>query len=215
MAHNNNGEQKEEESSALEKIMGALTVSVIFRHFISGAVFVAAFYFAKNKYEAVDKISEHLKENATAIGAAALLTGTLIYSLHRSITNPILEVLRHLVIWITTQKKGRWVRHFIMPSSVERLMFARWEAGKEYRPTPAHISSWGDYVHLQYTTAIALVLGSYVAFHFDTSPTEWKSSSDLVWVAAIFGLSGFYTDCRKHVVELKCYKEKPAADFQI
>ena len=214
MPHNNQSTDGGDEgaSKALEKIMGTITVGLIFRHFISGAIFIAAFYYSQSPTKALDQLSVALKEHGTGLGITALLTGTLIYSLHRSITNPIMEVLRHFTVWLSGCSLFCWLRWLIMPTMVKDLMFKRWEAGEEYRPSPAHISSWGDYVHLQYTTAIAVVLGSYTAYHLGAASDGWHPAKDLLWIAGIFLVSGFYTDCRKHVVEMECYGKQASKE---
>ena len=219
MAHNNGQEEGTKASNVFEKVMGTLTVALIFRHFVAGAVFVMAFCYAKQHNAAFSALAENLNKYATAVGIIALLAGTLIYTLHRSITNPLIEWLRHVVINFAKRepKKGeqivakgfrKWLDSFFMPESVHSLMEKRWEAGEKFCPSSEHISSWGDYVHLQYTTAIAMLLGSCVAYRFRGSSGSWGASWDVIAIAFVFVASGFYTDCRKHLVELALYAKK-------
>ena len=216
MSHNNqSGGEDEGASKALEKIMGTITVGLIFRHFVSGAVFVAAYYFALDRGQVVENLTTALEKHSTGLAITSLLAGTLIYTLHRSITNPAIEVLRHGIVKRATKDENQEkpdnvsrLRSFLMPKSVEKLMFDRWEAGEQYHPTPAHISSWGDYVHLQYTVTIAMILGPLAAYLLDSNRIGWHWNGLIFWTAVIFFLSGLYTDCRKHIVELESYTKQ-------
>jgi len=212
MAHDNQAKNPDEGAAKVfEKIMGTITVGLIFRHCISGAVFVAAYYYAQDSAKTVENLLSAIEKHGTGLGIVALLAGTLIYSLHRAITNPMLEALRHFVIWLSTLSWWlRWIRILIMPDAVRKLMESRWDAGENFQPTTGHITSWGEYIHMQYTAALAMIFGSAAAHFLGGFSADWPTQCLLTWTAVIFAAAGFHSDCRKQLVEEKYYEKRKA-----
>ena len=218
-------EKPKEVGNAVENLLGNLSLGVVFRHFVSGAFFVGSFLFAKGKlstWKDLDQIYEH----AMPLGLVSLICGSLIYAVHRSITNPVLEALRHYARCFLIRKKCfplclrrlirclLWcIRGFFMPPRVMSMMFERWKYCQSVKPQASHIYEWGDYVHLLYTTGLAVWLGSVAAHWFPpkSNGTLWDSKA-IFLVGGIFMFAGFYTDCRKHIVERRLYRMKRSED---
>ena len=97
-----------------------------------------------------------------------------------------------------------------MPSFVLAMMCDRWEYTDDIKSQTSHIYEWGDYVHLLYTAALAVCFGSLSAYALAADKQNWHGSPELITVISILGIAGFYTDCRKHIVEEKLYGESKA-----
>ncbi len=61
-----------------------------------------------------------LEYHAVLWSIVALLAGTLIYSLHRGLTNLIFEFVRHYLLTPPS------IRSFVMPKRVKILLLKRW-----------------------------------------------------------------------------------------
>ena len=186
----------------MDKILESLTLGTIFRHFLSGAVFVLAFFFAQGALFSVGGVTR-LERHSVALSVLALIIGALIYSGHRCVTNPVIEVVRHQLLRAKSHKR---LRGFFGPPRVMAMMFSRWRHTEAIKPQASHIYEWGDYIHLQYTTALAVGLGSLTAYSLAPSHEHWHFSWRLWLIGLVFFVGGFYTDCRKHLVEEHCYR---------
>ncbi len=190
----------------IDKLFGSLTLGVVFRHFLSGAIFVASFLYSRGSLQNSEDIT-FLKDHSSIVVVWSLICGAIIYALHRSATNPVFEFLRHRIF----AEKCEWFRNFVMPKLVHEMMLKRWEFTHSIKARASHIYEWGDYIHLLYTADLGVALGSASAYRLATNKADWQWNTELILLGVIFLFTGFYTDCRKHVVEQNLYEDTSPA----
>ena len=186
----------------MDKILGTLTIGIIFRHFLSGGIFVAALLYTQDR--CIGHICKILEHHIALWSTLALFIGTIIYSLHRGFTNPIFEFIRHYCI-------PGFMRPLFMPARVRTMLLKRWEfawtEGKKAFKSQ-HVYAWGDYVHLLYTSGLAVWLGSISAALFIKPGLhqKWVWDSPTFFIGLVLVGVGFITDFRKHIVEESLYE---------
>jgi hypothetical protein len=109
----------------MEKLLGNITLGTIFRHFLSGAVFIAFACHAKSNGASAGA-SKLLEKPAGLLTLAALICGAFIYSVHRALSNPGFESLRHKIM-----DRHEKLCQFVMPDYVVRRMRKRWKLAED------------------------------------------------------------------------------------
>jgi len=178
----------------MEKLLGTLTLGVIFRHFLSGGVAIASFLFTR--YGDSVKALALLKDHTATAFAVAVVGGAVIYALHRGLSNPLLEFIRFYLLG--------WCPCWLMPDKVKAFLLKRWEFTKEEKSKAKHIIEWADYVQFLYTSALGLWLGSASAAFVDRKH-DWVFDKKLFLIGLSVFVAGFVSDCRKHCVENELY----------
>lgn len=190
-------------TSLAEKFFERFSLGVIFRHFLSGGIYIAALVYTQ--FGATSRSVSFLREQGGILSVAAIFAGSLLYALHRGISNPIFELLRH---YICDCKCLKWCRYVFLAPRVEIMLHRRWEFGSARKSACDHITDWADYVHFLYTSGFAVWLGS-------VSPVIYLGREKMVfdnrifWLGAVCVIAGFITDYRKHIIEDAIYPEKP------
>ena len=97
------------------------------------------------------------------------------------------------------------IRDFVMPTAALEIMLRRWNYCEKSKPSATHIYEWGDSIHLLYTSALAVWFGSLAAYFLADFKAAWSFDGKEFALGLIFLVSGFYSDCRKHIVEPRVY----------
>ncbi|HYL63254.1 MAG TPA: hypothetical protein VE077_11600 [Candidatus Methylomirabilis sp.] len=127
----------------------------------------------------------------------ALLTGSLIYALHRAMAYRILFALAAVIL--TGCRVYRWETKILLPlvpSEIE-LKLDRWRLRIRQKKDPidTYTSEWGAQVHLLYCTSWAILLGMGIAAIWPNSQSV-ISGAWLVVASAIIALSGLWHHVR-------------------
>lgn len=185
---------------------GAVTIGLVFRHFISGTVFIASFYISSGN---VNELTKNFDGNKIVLATISIIVGSLLYSIHRAIMNPLFDRLRHRLLGF-----DRW-KERIFPKEHRNFMLQRWEYTRAIKSEANHIYDWGDYVALLYTSFLAVITGSFSAAKFSSSASHYSFDWKLISIACIFLISGFVTDCRKHIIEEELYSKEQRFNWNI
>ena len=185
-------------------------MGVIFRHLISGGVFLLVALYTK--YHDASIVFQKFEGHHVSLGVVALVAGTLIYCFHRGITNPRIEFFSQKRI----KREGK--DHLFCEASLD-LMIKRWEHQQETKGasdketkknavSTKAITSWGDVTHLLFTCSFAIWLGFLVCPLTGTLPCNWYSLS-IAFLSFSGGLllfsAGLNNDIRKQIAEKRLY----------
>ncbi len=137
---------------------------------------------------------------------AALLTGVVIYSVHRAIIYPNLYKLV-LTILVVILRKLRWDGDWWLfipfyPSRTERYHdFRRWkERGKE-KSISSNLIEWGSQVHFLYCSSWALLLA--IAFEKGINTCESKFIELACWTLLITLSASFIHHVRYMIYDIE------------
>ena len=149
----------------------------------------------------------------------ALVSGAIIYSFHRTVTNPWIEILRYG--WSRKAiQNAPWFRKYLLCEDAVDVLVDRWDCtlrqdvdkvGEyDFLTAPARyrgLSAWSDYIHLFYCSGISLILGSLFscAYWWDFLTIDWLQATLIVFFLGF----GFLSDVRRQYVEDRCI-ETPA-----
>lgn len=171
------------------------------RYYVCGFVFLLTVFYSSGRLSEI--IVFHKEFGITAyLFFIPLVSGTIIYTIHRNFLNYFIERLRRSI-----QNDREWL---IREDEWEGMLL-RWgvlrvnKEDKEDKKEKAlsNIRTWGDHVQLLYSSGLAILLGSTLTKTFDTSGKEYKFS----WIICIICLSlysiGFFADTRKQTAETK------------
>jgi hypothetical protein len=212
----------------MEETLKTLGLGLLIRSVFAGAFFPISYYIASHppppyRYFGYDQ------KGILATGlAVSLLAGITVYGLHRSLLYPLVE-------WLLDWKKCADFRnrrfkcrlpflrrfdecHWCRLISDETIKRIRRDWGKAERtPGLPHaqekFTAWGDFAHLQYCSAICLLLGILFA--------RWVAEYHRVafWPLIfpgflIFLIAGFVTDWRLRTAREKLAEDSPEASNQ-
>lgn len=167
---------------------------------VSGGIAIGAFFFcsAKVKNWSISVLSA----DWPIIGFATVLIGTMIYGLHRGLTNLVAERFRfrlskeHLEILIPDKVRKKIVQHWKFRSNEDRVI------------QTGYLRNWADIVHATYTSAVGMLAGAAVSWSlFEGVKLNNDSLLATVGVALVLLAAGFINDCRRHRVEECLYED--------
>jgi hypothetical protein len=136
---------------------------------------------------------------ARQIGVA-LLFGATTYGIYRSLIYPIIEGL-------LDSKSVHALRQIIplISERSRRALKVRWErAGEEPNKKSGivkHTTAWADWAHMQYTSALCILLGLLVGSIAGNFETHCHLLIVLIGFSTLFLFSAFVSDWRLHSVE--------------
>jgi hypothetical protein len=180
---------------AMNQLMGLLSPGLLLRSLFSGVFFVIAFLIARDGSDALQATGtiDHL---ATVL-AAALVAGVITYTFHRSLIYALLEWLLNKGCMETARKHAP-----LISRETVLVLLAQWDRGLKPNEIllerAKHFSTWADYAHLQYTSALCIGFGSLCGRIVGGGKVEtyWP----LVFLAAAFVVAAAVSDWRLHAV---------------
>ncbi len=179
----------------MEAILKNFSIGFLLRSVFAGAFFLVSYYSAENGLENLP--SANLGGSITPVLLLSLFVGVVAYGFHRSLFYPFVE-------WFlngTRVTKFRTDRlPLISPQSV-RILIAIWGRGPDAKDGAGyarHVSTWADYVHLQYVSAECIGFGALASRILHPGTHEWSCA--LILLAMAFILAGLVSDWRLHVI---------------
>lgn len=184
----------------MEKLFGSLSLGVVLRHFLSGTFFfLSYFYSIGTKAQELPSI---YATKATSLIIPSILIGITIYALHRSLVNPLIEVLRHLML----KGRGKFSK-FLFPDAPLNGLLQRWLFTANADKISERVIAWADYIHFLYTSSIAISFGSLLPYWAADDSKDWGANYTLIIIVVIFSVSGLLNDLRKQIAEEAVYAE--------
>lgn len=188
----------------MDALFSHFSLSTILRNFVCGSLFVFTAYVSN--HEELNTLHIEGSPAILLLTTAAVGGGMIIYSVHRSLINPIFEALKN---WFL---KCSYIKSFFFPKCCLDKLLRRWKysnEGKDNNDVISNLlSSWADYSHLCYTCGYAVFLGSLTQYF---SHEELTYDYPIIIFGSIFFIAGFINDLRKQIVEdtliPPCYRQ--------
>lgn len=182
------------------KTLETLSLAELLRYFFCGGVFVYAYRYSRGAH------GLPATDSSAALFFVALLAGSIIYAVHRSLLYPTLS---RAALWLALGLRPRsriGARHFnpFKPLEGEAIRDeARWKRRQDKKGIQPHLDEWASQVHLLYCVAWATALGSVVAnsFEVDSGAGKAQFSLFLFLVIAVSLVAAFSADYRRRWFE--------------
>jgi hypothetical protein len=175
----------------MDSILKALSVSSLLRSVFAGVFFVISYYVASHS---LGKLAEIDARTILAVALpVALFAGVTAYGIHRSLLYPLVE-------FCFDTRRAKTLRSkipLISAVTVENLL-RRWDQGADQEKGDCErarrITSWADYAHLQYVSALCIALGTLVGVIIvrEKHPPSWP----LIALAVLLVIAGAVSDWR-------------------
>lgn len=203
----------------METLLSNFPFSFLLRSFFAGVFFALPTVILGNTF------AQSEEDSSLTWIAVSLISGVIIYSIHRAIIYPAIEwflesdcVRRPTASHRCCIKKviSCLCKHTLISNNTKKSLRARWlrEAGggdsaaeKSNEIFAKQISVWADYTHMLYVSSWCTVLGILVACLASHFYPESGSGLDMPLrvafciFALVFLCSGFVSDYRLHQVE--------------
>lgn len=180
----------------MDSILKSFSIGFLLRSVFSGIFFVIAYYVSFHDPHELVKIESSLLFSVAL--PVALFAGVMAYGIHRSLVYPFIEC------WFDSAsgKRSRECFPLIQPSTIETLLW-RWNQGckqaeLDCKVINEHLNTWADFIHLQFTSALSILLGAIAGFNVD--PEKYFFHYQLIFLTALFLISAFVSNWRSHTV---------------
>jgi hypothetical protein len=180
----------------MEQILGSFSIGLLLRSLFAGVFFVASYYVAAHGSDALVPFlsSDNLGKNV----AASLFSGVVGYAFHRSLVYPAV-----VESWINLKRVEKFRMDWpLVGAETIKLLAKKWDEsaeGREYGLARSkHLSTWADFAHLQYASALCIVLGALFGsqLKFSDGGVYWPLAS----VVGLQILAALVSDWRLHAV---------------
>jgi hypothetical protein len=174
----------------MESVLTSFSLSFLMRSVFAGGFFWIAYICGNSGFHALEKVQgNQILSDALPV---ALFSGVTLYGLHRSLLYPLIEFLFDTDIVKCFRK-----RRACVSQNTRIAIVQRWDRGSNQNPLverAKHMSTWADFAHLQYVSALALIGGSVVSGL--VSPADREVSIPLVVLFFLLFTAGLVSDWR-------------------
>jgi hypothetical protein len=179
-----------------DSLLQSLSLGFLLRSIFAGVFFVASFYTATDYPSQFAKMKEL---GATDMLGIALFSGVIIYCIHRAVVYPLIE-------WALDSALAQSLRAkvpLISTLSVTALV-RRWDRNSSDADGPnperaKNISTWGDYTHLLYVSALCILMGAVSARV--SSKATLEMNCPLTILCVFLGCAALISDWRLRRVD--------------
>jgi hypothetical protein len=172
----------------MEDAIKSFQPGFLLRSLFAGAFFPIAYYVCSHSPPPYFYIGVG-KEDIALLALISLLAGVTTYALHRSIVYPLIECILDI-----------WYPRLISDLTIDRIQ-RYWEPSQ----IESKLSTWGDYSHSQYCTALCIGLGALAARLFAVGSSLRDNWALLLSSMVLFFAAGFISDCRLRAVRDRFY----------
>jgi hypothetical protein len=202
----------------MDTLLQTFQFGFLLRSLFAGVFFVLSYCMAAGKTNPLAILGAD-GGNVLAVGLAlALIAGVIIYVLHRSLIYPFVEWFLESE-WSKRQRKN-WcplVGKNAIGTLAKRMHYQSTEKKKYRYQLAQYINVWLDFVHLQFTAALGIVIGAIsgavVAHSLNLFQLEFPPANlPLFSVFAIFFFAAIVSNWTLHSV-LEHLPDQKAPDF--
>ena len=179
----------------MDAVLKAFSIGFLLRSLFAGVFFVISYRVAGEGITVLQRIDPGA---LFSVGLpVAIFAGVTIYSMHRSLIYPFLEY------WLNSEAMERLRRRKpLVSKSTIRTLRSLWCTGldkdKAAESVARHTSTWADYTHLQYTSALCIAAGSVARKLTDPGHYDWDGL--LLALTVSFLVAAITSDWRLHAV---------------
>ena len=180
----------------MDSILKAFSIGFLLRSIFSGIFFVIAYYLVSHDPHELTQIEGQLMFSVAL--PVALFAGVTAYGIHRSLLYPIIE------FWFDSETGKTCRKYFplVSTATIHTLLW-RWNQGEEHtklerKIVNEHFNTWADFIHLQFTSTLSIVLGAVVGRI--VIPGSHSFYYPLVSFAALLFFSALVSNWRSHSV---------------
>jgi len=213
----------------MNEIFKGLSLGTLLRNFFAGFIFIAACWLQFNGTNT--QIWNSLPPLIPLLTLASLTMGAILYALHRATLNTVIEIIRYL----SFSSGESDFCDFLFPQKAREAMINRWNMAAEGELLPylknidnsvnnnltdqlrtsarkkiyhSAMKEWADYIHLLYTSALALSIGTCIGHLSPFASSEAFFSDIFLYAAAgLILIVGVFADIRRHIFELHIDRE--------
>jgi hypothetical protein len=198
----------------MDQVLQSLPIQLTFRGILPGGFLVLSFLVAVKGWEgaACFALSKH-GPSPWLLGLSAIFFGIVVYTIHRALIYPLIEWGLCRPRWkVPFWKDFHWPPYrFISDEACDELL-DHWTIGTR-RPRVRiindsvagiigkHNTSWNDYVHLHYASAVCIGLGAILGSWF--AKNETQCDLPLTIAGAVLLISGLLGDIRRRRVMMR------------
>lgn len=182
---------------SMDSILRSFSISFLLRNLFAGVFFVVGYRCAARGL--APPFGTDAEIVFSVVAPVALVAGVTIYGLHRSLVYPLLEY------WMSSAA-GQCLRHRmpLISTSTVRHLRQQWLKDPEKGNADAtllsrKLASWGDYTHLEYTSALCILAGT--AVRVLTVNGQYVVSWPLLLLAGMLAFGGLVADWRLRTVQ--------------
>lgn len=188
----------------MDSLLKSFPLSLIFRGVVPGGFFVISYVSARYGWNALGIIGDGF---LTTWLPLAVFSGVIAYIVHRSLIYPLTECFFDSPT-MAERREGNY-RQPIRAFTIERALdIWRFGDGKSREQNIArHLVDWNTYVHLQYTSVLCIVAGSFFGCIHDK-----KACWPLIITALVLCIGGLVSHWRLSVVAAKAADERKKRD---
>ncbi len=206
----------------MNSTLKGISLNLLLRNFFAGVFFLGSIY----RGGVISKGDLSLAEILASGTLLALVAGTLVYAIHRTLFNPWIEKFRYG--WLRQNiQESEWFKSLFLSEDAIDLLVNRWDntlrqeideklyeklyeksdekSDVNNKSTAARyrgLASWADYIHLFYCSGLSITLGSLVNIILDPDTTKIDPLQLVVLIT--FLALGLLSDIRRQYVEDRC-----------
>ena len=180
------------------KTLETLSLPELFRYFFCGGAFVCVFRYSRGTHGLPPA------DSAAVLFVIALLAGSVIYAVHRSLIYP---AFGRAALWLALGRPKRKGARYYNPfkpllGEISRDQ-ARWKRRQDEKSVQCHLDEWAAQVHLLYCVAWATLLATTIATLWFPLPSTGVSRFSwlLTFAVSISLVAAFVADYRRRLVE--------------
>ncbi len=151
----------------METVLKAFPFQLICRGVFPGGFFVVSYIVASKGWCGLKNID---KDSISSWLLTAVFSGVMVYILHRSLLYPLVEYsFDRWYVKANRCKCRKCCPPISKRTTVRRL--AWWSTGERKFPDEniaSHLTTWNDYVHLQYASGLCIISGAICAWNCGT-----------------------------------------------
>jgi hypothetical protein len=191
----------------MDTVLKSFSLGFLLRSLFAGVFFVLTYSAATKNTLAEIQVNAG---NVFSFGLVfALAAGVTVYGIHRSAIYPWIEWALY-ADWAKKWREDPRLR--LISKNVIDGIVGRWDAKAEgparMRSRAEQINAWGDYIHLQYTSALCIVTG-YATGGFVGRSCEMRYWRLFLAIAGFFAVFATASAWRSRSVEDHCQPVPP------
>ena len=180
----------------MDSILKAFSIPFLLRSAFAGIFFVVSYYVASNGLEpGLEAAIIKAKSISSTALLVALFAGVVVYGVHRSVVYPLIECFFDSKVGKRWRKRGPFIRNSTIHTLAWRWNQGTHEARLSWKRINERLDTWADYIHLQFTSSLCIVLGVIL------SPSMGKDHRCcLIGVAVCLFVAACVSNWRSHSV---------------